>query len=103
MNKTELFGGPDPNEPVQLMHEAKNLVYGDRNESYGHPHDDYTRTAGMWSAYLGVEITPQDAVLMMTMVKLSREKNAPKRDNIVDAHGYLLCYGRINRREAGLE
>jgi hypothetical protein len=28
---------------------------------------------------------------MMTALKLRREAHKPKPDNIIDAHGYLLC------------
>lgn len=90
----------DPDhKPPDLVYQAIDLVYGDRQGAYGHPYDDYSRTAGMWSAFLGVEITPAQAALMMVLLKVSRERNRPKDDNIVDAHGYLLCYGRIQGRE----
>ncbi len=77
--------------------EAERLVLGDRNNSYGPPADDYAKTAGAWSALLthklkpGEVITPKEAVLMMAVLKISREFNKPKPDNLVDAHGYILC------------
>lgn len=103
LEKASTYVRQGPPDPRALMAEAENLVYGDRNDDYGHPHDDYSRTAGLWSALLGVEITAAQAALMMALVKFSREMNREKADNVIDAHGYLLCYGRIKRREAGLE
>ena len=75
---------------------AIRLVLGDRNESYGDPAEDYAKVAKMWSGLLHPilkrDITPQEAILMMVLLKMSREVHAPKEDNIIDAHGYLLCY-----------
>ncbi len=94
---------PNITKPIGLLFKAKDLVYGDRNTSYGHPHDDFTRTAGLWSAFLGVEIAAHEAALMMVLLKLSREKNKHDDDNTIDSHGYLLVAGRIREREAGRE
>ena len=81
-----------------LAEQAIDLVYGDRNVAYGHPYDDYSRTAALWSALLGHEITAHQAALMMVLVKLSREMNQHKDDNIVDSHGYLMVASRILER-----
>jgi hypothetical protein len=82
---------------LNVCAEAVRLVLGDRNESYGSPADDYTKTAKVWSGLLahklkpGVEITPKEAVLMMAGMKLSREMHKHKRDNLIDCAGYVLC------------
>lgn len=81
---------------MNIADEAKQLVLGDRNQSYGNPADDYAKTAKIWSGMLihhlkpGVEITAKEAVLMMAALKLSREMHKHKRDNLVDAVGYEL-------------
>lgn len=86
------------------LEEATRYVYGNRNNDYGHPAEDYARTAKMWSAILGIDITPQQAILCMIAVKLSRLTNDhTKRDSAVDVAGYAECLVRVNRREAGLE
>ena len=76
--------------------QATKLVLGDRNSTYGSPADDYAKTAKIWSGLLlpilKREIRPEEAMLMMVGLKLSREVHLHKPDNIIDAHGYLLCY-----------
>ena len=77
-----------------ILTEAQGLVHGDRNADYGHPLDDFSRTAAIWTALLGgklkdgAHIEPEDVGLCMVGVKLSRQINQPKRDNLTDAAGY---------------
>lgn len=83
------------------LQEAQRLVHGDRGAAYGHPIDDYTRTGRMWGAILGIgDIDPRICCLMMAAVKISRETNAPKRDNRVDLAGYAECANMVAERQA---
>lgn len=76
--------------------DASEAVNGSRQETYGHPYDDFSRTAKMWSGYLGIEVAPEDVANMQIIVKLSRLKNCPKhRDSLVDVVGYALCEEKI--------
>lgn len=75
-----------------ILDEAASLVDGDRNAQYGDPRQDFRRTAGMWAAYLGVEIAPHDVAAMMCLLKVSRVRWSPtKRDSWVDLAGYAAC------------
>lgn len=90
----------DPTPPT-ILEEAQSHVYGARQGDYGHPREDFTRTAILWTGVLhhkladGEHITPEDVALCMVQVKVSREVNKPKRDNRVDMAGYALCLDRL--------
>lgn len=71
-----------------ILEEANELVNGARQAAYGHPLDDFTRTAKMWSAILGHEVTAEQVGLCMCALKISRQVNRQKRDNLVDLAGY---------------
>ena len=79
--------------------EAARLVFGDRGAIYDHPAIDYGRTAELFAALTGHELTVREAVAFMVCVKLSRIGAAldhdfgaaTVRDSIVDAAGYLDC------------
>jgi hypothetical protein len=73
---------------MNILEEANGLVNGARQNDYGHPIHDFTRTGQMWSAILGVPVTAEQVALCMIAVKISRLCNAPKRDSIVDIAGY---------------
>ena len=86
---TQLFM---PSETI--LEEAQRLVYGDRQNAYGHPFDDFTRTAAIVTAILGdklkdgEQVVAEEIGLIQMAVKISRQVNHPKRDNMVDAAGY---------------
>ena len=82
---------------VSILEEAQNLTSGTRQTDYGHPLDDYTRTAELWTALLRHKLKPgesiewSDAIRCMCTVKLSRDVHRMTRDNMVDAAGYARC------------
>lgn len=86
-----------------ILQEAQRLTSGDRQESYGHPYDDYQRTAALWTVLLAAKLAPgeviewHDAIRCMCAVKLSRDVNSMARDNMTDLAGYARC------RQEGLE
>jgi len=98
-------GVQDVGESILL--EAQRLTHGDRNKDYGHPLDDYTKNAGIINALFAHKLrepfTAADVALIMVGVKLSRQVNRPKRDNMVDAAGYAwvsqACIEETDRRE----
>ena len=74
---------------MSAIEEAAKLIQGERNDSYGHPLDNHTRTAALWSAYLGTHITAEQVCWMNVLQKISRTCNGVyHHDNIVDVCGF---------------
>ena len=86
---------------ASILEEAQDLVHGDRGEDYGHPFEDFSKTALIWSAILGKKITPEQVALCMVGVKISREVNKPKRDNRIDGAGYFETLEMVHQYRAG--
>ena len=87
-----------------ILAEAEHLTTRDRNDSYGHPAHGYGRVSAAFNALTGHAITTEEAILFMVCVKLAREAYKPKRDNRVDAAGYLNCLDMaIQARDQGFE
>ena len=86
---------------LSILTEAQSLVHGPRQDAYGHPVGDFSRTASLANVLLGgklrEDLDARDVALFMVCVKLSREVNQHKRDNLVDAAGYLECLARVER------
>lgn len=87
------LGIAEPETPaLSILDEAARVTSGERQTDYGHPRDDFTRTAVMWNGLLASKlrqpITAMDVPLCMIAVKLAREAHRHKRDNLVDIAGY---------------
>jgi hypothetical protein len=94
--------------PKSILDEAKDIIWGDREKTYGEPDVNLKRIATLWNAFLvsrykhgytgePYEITSEDVCWMMVLLKASRQMNAPKRDNLVDAAGYIGLIERIQK------
>ena len=86
---------------MNILTAANALVAGDRNDDYGHPADDFSRTAAIWSAILGTPVTAAQVGLCMIGVKLSRETHHHKVDNLIDIAGYAQTVAMVCEREDG--
>lgn len=90
-------GATETTMRTSLLREAESLVVGDRNNSYGAPHQDFARSAGCLTAlgYSGPDGRPMEAhdiAIIVTAIKLSRLMVTPKkRDSWVDIAGYAAC------------
>ncbi len=95
-----------------VLEEANGLIFGARNADYGHPLDDFSRTGKMMAGVLRdwalsvtdpehvPDVPPELVGLCMIQVKVSREVNRHKRDNLVDIGGYSGTLDMIATRRA---
>ena len=77
-----------------VLDEAKRAVFGQRQEAYGHPADNFALTAKLWSPILGTEVSPEKVGLCMIALKLARCCHAVSRDGLVDIAGYAAAVAR---------
>lgn len=78
---------------LTIDQEARKVIYGDREQTYGHPSKNLQLIAEFWTSYLkGKEVlTCDDVCNMMILMKTARLKNMPEhRDSLVDTIGYTL-------------
>lgn len=85
---------------VSVLEEADKIVSIDRQQDYGHPYDDYTKVAKIASVIFDKEVTPEQCAMFMIGVKISRQLNKHKRDNLVDMAGYVKVLEMIIQKRA---
>ena len=71
-----------------------------RNQNYGTPYANHVATAQLWSVLLGKDIGPEQVVMCMVAVKLSRLIHEPTHD---DSWADIIGYGGIGRGIADIE
>jgi hypothetical protein len=80
---------------MSITEEAQKLVNGDRQKDYGDMQESFNRIAGLWSAYLGIDVNALDVAKMMILLKVSRAKNSNHRDSYIDIVGYVECADQL--------
>jgi|DEB3_MinimDraft_2_1074329.scaffolds.fasta_scaffold00164_10 hypothetical protein len=83
-----------------ILQEADQIAGENRSRDYGHPYTNHTRIAAFWSIQLEQilkrPILPREVALMMIALKLAREIETPKVDNLIDIAGYVKCVAMID-------
>lgn len=85
-----------------ILAKAETIINGDRQQDYGHPLDDFSKTAARWQTIFadGV-VTAERVALAMVDVKISRLLNSPDHmDSVVDGAGYFGCYEKVRTERA---
>ena len=81
-----------------FLTEAKATIQ-DRGMDYGHPSDNMSRTARLWSAFLEMPITDYQVASCMALVKLARSMESAKVDTYIDACSYMAIAGQLHTEE----
>ncbi len=88
---------------MNVFEEANQIIYGDREETYGHPSKNLDKVAQQWSLYLQqkygtawLDLSAEDVCWMMADLKKVRQMNKAKRDNLVDGIGYIGLISRLD-------
>lgn len=88
----------------ELFKILENTTHSERSSDYGPPIEHHTLTAKLWSAWLGVEILPEQVSVLFILDKLSRLHHTEKQDTILDIAGYAKVHadvvtGRLQQQE----
>ena len=88
-----------------ILDQAKSLINGERETTYGDPLVAHGQIAKGWSAILGIkDIPPSTVALMMAWLKLSRIlSNKKYEDSYVDLIGYVALSAECAEKEDGRE
>lgn len=90
---------------TSILDDAKAIIYGDREKTYGAPDRNLRLIADYWAAHINakhpgahVKIDANDVCVMMGLLKFARLANDPThRDSQVDLCGYAALMERIQK------
>lgn len=94
------------NEPSarNILGIANEIIYGDREQTYGDPSKNLQIIADYWATYLSSNgypekaLTAEDVCNMMVLLKVARLGNTPgHHDSLVDICGYTALSERVIR------
>lgn len=94
-----------PTPGTEILQHAYQIVNQDRQNTYGHPKDDYTKVVNIYQTLTGKQLTLTEALLFMVSVKLARLKTNLDQghlhyDTLLDTIGYLTCINMIHQTES---
>lgn len=85
---------------LSLYEQANNAVRGIKRQEYGPLQQSFECLAKAWSSILKRDVTPRQVCLCMASLKLVRESEAHKDDNVLDFYGYTICYEELLRSQS---
>lgn len=90
-----------------ILVEAHNIINGERKKTYGAATNGMQGVADQWNLYIQqkyraffpngelLELSAEDVCWMMSDLKKYRQMHKSKRDNVVDAAGYIGLIGKV--------
>lgn len=82
-----------------ILDQAKTIINGERQGTYGEAEDSFAVISQLWSAYLKRDLTSADVANMMILMKVARNSNGVyKDDNWIDICGYAALGGEIQSK-----
>ena len=92
----------EPTVPLTMLQRAHEIIYGDREQTYGSPDKNLQTIADYWSTHLSnqlnekIVLTCADVCEMMILLKVARLGNNPTHaDSLLDIAGYAALQDRI--------
>lgn len=81
---------------TDLLSEARDLIGGERARQHGDLRECHQTTARLWTAYLGVQITPVEVAQCLCLLKMARSRTGEHhRDSYRDEAGYAAIAGEL--------
>lgn len=91
-------------EVTSILDEARRIIYGDREKTYGAPDKNLQTIANFWSDFISnkysmkLHLNVDDVCLLMVLVKVARLANDPShKDSQVDLCGYAALMERVQK------
>lgn len=85
-----------PSIRARTLDAARSAVLQDRSATHGAPEDSFAALARIWSARLGIPLTPAQACLLLVDLKTVRAwSNPAHEDNWIDIAGYAACGAEV--------
>jgi len=75
--------------------EAHNLIYGERAKQYGSAERNFQAACDIFEILTGIKLQADEGMLYLLCLKLARESEHHKRDNLVDVAGYAGLIGDV--------
>ena len=106
LTEPELASLTEAEKPESILAEAERIVNGERAADYGDSTANLLRIASIaelliddseWEVLCKQELTGTVIAKVMIAVKLARERNKHRRDNLVDLAGYAELLDRCYR------